>query len=327
MKPMTQDGALSCTKIGSMRFDVRSIVKVFIVMPRFAIATMVLLFAVVSARSVQAQETPTDLLVQAWQEYGLQAFYNADALFARIADVSKGETRWQALFGQAQITHYQMPGRDPAAAIPLYEALLAEIALSEAGDAGPWRGLILARLADCHAELQPQQIDRARSLYREALAETPPNSPMVQETTLRLLATYLQIPDRAEISRGLQVADEFAAQMADSPFASVFHGLRAEMAFFVADYPALAAALDAQYQAGISNIKVKELVLFRLARLHEVELGDYERAEAYYRTLVREVPSSKKAHFAGLRADELRASKLDSDYAPPLSKRSAADGQ
>jgi hypothetical protein len=81
----------------------------------------------------------------------------------------------------------------------------------------------------------------------------------------------------------------------------------------------LAEALDQQYRAGISNIKVKETVLFRLARLHEVELGDYALAEDYYRRLAAEVPSSQKAYFAVLRADELKAGKLDSDYAPPLS--------
>ena len=283
-------------------------------MPRNRIAIVLALSFVVAVCAANAQESPTDQLALAWREYGLQAFSTANDLFADVAETAQGETRWQALLGQAQIVHFQMPGRDPEEAIPLYKALLAEV-----GDKAEWRGQVLARLADCHTELVPVQIDKARELYREALATLPATSLMVQETALRFLATYLQRPDRAEIARGLKVSDEFAEQMAGTPFASVFHGLRAEMAFFTDNYRALAEALDQQYRAGINNVSVKENVLFRLARLFEVELDDYVKAEAYYRQLASEVPSSRKAHFAILRADELKAGKLDSDYAPALS--------
>ena len=285
-------------------------------MPKIRTTIVLALLIVCCTHLADAQETPADLLAGAWAEYGLQAFSNADALFAEVLEVAKGQLRWQALLGRAQIVHYQMPGRDPEAAIPLYEALLAEV-----GDAAEWRGQVLARLADCHVELVPSQIDKARPLYRAAISALPKNSLLVQETALRFLATYLQRPDRAEIARGLEVADEFTAQMVATPFESVFYGLRAEMAFFTDNYSALASALDAQYRAGINNVNLKEGVLFRLARLHEVELGDYERAEAYYRRLAAEVPSSQKAHFSALRADELRDGKLNSDYAPPLSPR------
>jgi hypothetical protein len=270
------------------------------------------------AYPIRAHEAPAALLGRAWNEYGLQAFSKADRLFDDVLDGEKAsqEERWQALLGQAFIIHYQMPGRDPEAAIPLYEALLEEV-----DERGEWRGQLLGRLADCYVELTPSQMDQARSLYQEALSALPSESLLVQETTLRLLSSYLQRPNRAELKRGLQLAGELAPRFTGTPFASVFHGMRAELAFFVDDYVALVDALDKQYRAGISNIKVKELVLFRLARLNEVELGDYQRAEDYYRLLAAEVPSSQKAHFAILRADELQAGKLDSDYAPPLSPR------
>ena len=113
----------------------------------------------------------------------MQAFSTADDLFADVAETAQGDTRWQALLGQAQIVHYQMPGRDPEEAIPLYKALLAEV-----GDKAEWRGQVLARLADCHAEVVPVQIDKARELYREALVTLPATSLMVQETALRFPA-------------------------------------------------------------------------------------------------------------------------------------------
>ena len=142
------------------------------------VALLALVFCALPAR---AEETPAQLLSRAWTEYGLQAFSNADKLFADAAEMAQGEERWQALLGRAQIVHYQMPGRDPQAAIPLYETLLREV-----GDTGLWRGQLLARLGDCHAELVPVQVDRARLLYREALAALPAESLLVQETALRL---------------------------------------------------------------------------------------------------------------------------------------------
>ena len=41
--------------------------------------------------SLGAEETPADLLARAWEEYGLQAFSNADALFADAARIARGE--------------------------------------------------------------------------------------------------------------------------------------------------------------------------------------------------------------------------------------------
>lgn len=265
-----------------------------------------------------AQEPPREVLGRAWNEYGLQAFSNADKLFSEVAESERAnqQERWQAQLGRAFITHYQMPGRDPQAAIAQYETLLQAV-----GQRDLWRGQILGRMADCYMEITPVQVDKARSLYDQALSALPKDSPLVQETMLRLLSSYLQRPDAEEIARGLQMATEMAPRFAETPFASVFHGMRAEMAFFIGDYRALAEALDAQYRAGISNVRVKEVVLFRLARINEVALGHYERAEAYYRLLASEVPSSQKAHFAMLRADELKNGQLDSDYAPPLSTR------
>ena len=111
--------------------------------------------SVICVIPARAQEDPKQLLGRAWNEYGLQAFSSADKLFAKVLDSERTtqEQRWQALLGQAFITHYQMPGRDPQAAIAQYEALLKEV-----GDNGEWRGQILGRLADCYVEVVPSQM-------------------------------------------------------------------------------------------------------------------------------------------------------------------------
>ena len=91
--------------------------------------------------------------------------------------------------GRAFITHYQMPGRDPQAAIPQYEALLQDV-----DERDLWRGQILGRLADCYMEVVPAQVDKARSLCDQALSALPDDSPLVQETMLRLLSCICSDP-------------------------------------------------------------------------------------------------------------------------------------
>ena len=275
------------------------------------------------ALGAHAGAEPRDLLSQAWDEYGLQAFSNALSLFKEAEDLAdaSAQDRWQARLGQAFVVHYQMPGRDPEAAIPLYRELLAE-----ADEDSSLRGLVLARLGDAHAESSPPALDQARQSYRQAIDALAPTSLLSQETALRLLTTYMEEPDPALFVQGLRTADELEPRLRGTPFESIFYGLQVELSFFAGDYPRMARALERQYKSGINNVQVKEKVLFQLARIHETVLEDYAAAERYYRQLATEVPSSLKAHFAGLRADELAAGKLDSDYAPPLSTRVADPG-
>jgi tetratricopeptide (TPR) repeat protein len=266
----------------------------------------------------QTQGESATQLESAWEEYGYQAFGRAWKLFSLVENASDAqpEQRLQARLGLAFITHYQMPGRDPEAAIPRYESLLAD-----APNEPAWRVLLLARLGDCQAEQVPPRMEQARAYYRQALDSAPDTSLIVQETILRLLTTYLDAPDPDEFARGLTVAREFAPRMQGTHFESIFYGLQGELAFFLGDMERMATALAEQYRHGINNVQVKEKVLFQLARLHEVELRDFDRAEFYYRELASRVPSSVKAHFSRLRADELQAGKIHSDYAPALPPR------
>ena len=267
-----------------------------------------------------AQEQIDDRLFRGWNEYGLQAFSNAEELFHAVANSENvtQEQIIQAKLGLAFITHYQMPGRDPSVAIPLYENLLDEVEGRE-----QLEGLILGRLADCHLEISPPEIDRARSFYKQAIAVLSKDSILLPETMLRFLTTYLVKPDSIEIRKGLIESEKLRLRFRGTDLASVFHGIRAEMAFFISDFVVLTEALEEQYQSGINNVNVKEAVLFRLARLYELELSDYNRAEYYYRLLVSEIPSSQKAYFANLRADELNSGKLNSDFMPPTFDRKA----
>ena len=268
------------------------------------------------AASGSAQDA-TSLLAQGWQEYGFQSFAPAQRLVVatgEVAGVTPGQ-RWEARLGTAMIVHNQMPGRDPVSAEPLYAELLEQ---TEDPDR---QALALTRLGDCRAELRPPDLEAARDHYRRALALATPKSLPAQDTALRLVSTYMQKPSAQEFARGLEVAAEMESGLEGTVLAGALYGLQAELALFVGDNPRFTRALRRQYEAGIHNVQIKERVLFQLARLHEVELDDYTPAESFYRRLAAEVPTSQKAHFAALRADELARGQLDSDYAPPLTER------
>ena len=67
--------------------------------------------------------------------------------------------------------------------------------------------------------------------------------------------------------------------------------------------------------------KNKLLNFCSLRLKYNCEVNRESNAPGPVTRLAAEVPSSQKAHFASLRADELKIGKLDSDYAPPLSPR------
>jgi tetratricopeptide (TPR) repeat protein len=258
-------------------------------------------------------DLPAERLAEAWREYGFQAFGQADRLFESVEEAEQAtvEDRFQARLGRALIVHNQMPGRNPETAISLYEQLL------EQTETDSLRAFIHARLGDCAAEIRPPDLAVARQQYRVALDLATPGSLLMQETALRLVTTYMQRPLREDFLKGLETARSLEADLKGTALSSVLYGLQAELALFVRDPRAMVRALELQHEAGIHNTQIKERVLFQLARVYEVELGDYERAVRYYHALVDEVPTSQKAYFAGLRAAELERGQIVSDIAPP----------
>jgi hypothetical protein len=250
-------------------------------------------------------------LHRAWEEYGYQSFAAADRLFEAAGSQpgASKELKLQSLLGRAFIVQHQMPRRDPARALAMYSSLLEQI-----GTDHPFGALILARQADCIIDLDPSRIQEARDGYEEAIRASPAGSLVGQETILRLTTTYMMQADTAGFREGLEVVDQYSPMIEGRELAGVLHGLASELAFFLGDLRRMALELERQNQSGIRNIQVREKVLFQLARLHDVEFNDPERARHFYLALADGVPSSVKAHYARLRAAELlHAGRLEPD--------------
>jgi hypothetical protein len=263
-----------------------------------------------------AAETPADRLKMAWEEYGYQAWSRAERLFGdvRRSPASTAEQRRQAQLGEAFMAQYRMPGRDPAAAVALYEALIRELPATN-----DLRVVALTQIGSCHLETTPPDFARGRAALRQAL-DLPARDALVgHEAALRLLASYVRRPGEADVREGLAAADGLLARLEGSPVAGVAHGIASQLAFRAGDLRLFERELMAQDRAGIVNRSIKARVLFQIARLNETEFRDYAKAARYYRRLHDEVPSSETAYYAGLRAAELERGQLDSAYAPPLS--------
>jgi hypothetical protein len=273
---------------------------------------------------VRAGEGVPQLLKRGWDEYAFQTFPTAQRLFRRAlnADAATDDEKFQARYGLAMIVHYQMPGRDPAAAIPVLQALLDDLPAGHR-----LRPHVLADMGACHVETAPPDFNAGRTCYRKVL-ETVDGSPtIVQTTALRLISSYLRRPSQAEFQRGTAAVAEVIPRLEGTPLESSAHGLAALLAYQQKDIPRFAAELKAQYAAGIENIQIKANVLFQIARVSEVELHDFKQAERYYRMLAEQCSFDIRAHFAKLRAAELARGKVNSDYAPPVLPEKAPAGE
>jgi len=276
---------------------------------------MILCAMLLAGATAPAGEGVPQLLQRAWDEYAFQTFSTAGRLFRKAwdADAATEDERFQARYGLAMIVHYQMPGRDPAAAIPLLDALLNDLPKGHR-----LRLHALADLGACHIETSPPNYEAGRVCYRTVLESVEGNPTIVQTTTLRLISSFMRRPSMAEFKRGAIVAAEVMPRLVGTPLESAAYGLAAQLAFYQKDIPRFVTELKAQYAAGIENITIKAGVLFQIARASEVELRDFKQAEKYYRILAKECSFDIRAYFAKLRAEELAQGKIDSAYAPPL---------
>lgn len=247
---------------------------------------------------------PDVLLAQAWDEYGFTAFSRARERFQKAAahPAATVEQQFQARLGQAFITQFQLPGRDPDAARLQYEQLLGSLP----ADAPPaWRAVLLARIGQCLLTGRQPDYDLGRRRLREAIAADRPDGLAGQEAVLQLLASYLARPDEAEFRTGLAETDRLMPRLRGGPLECDAHLIAASLAFALRDYPRAEAELEARTATGIENPQSLAGAYFQIARLNETVLNNPRKAARYYRLLAEKCPASIPVYFARERAAEL----------------------
>jgi hypothetical protein len=262
------------------------------------------LIVALGATSTLAAPRAAELLRSAWEEYGFENWSRSQALFTQALQASDTTPadRCQAHFGLASVVQYRMPGRDPEAAIPLYEKLLADLP-----ERNPLRPAVLCRLGTCRIDQARPDYDRGRAHYREALSGGDMSAVTTQEAALWLIASYMRRPLPDEFRKGLAVATELLPRLRGATLEGVAHSLAASLAFNVGDLKRMSAEYEAAEAAGIENRQVREITLFRIARVNDVGLNDPAKAARYYRRLHDDIPSCMHAYYSGVRAAALES--------------------
>jgi len=278
-----------------------------------------------AAVPLAASGTPQALLGQAWDEYGFMAFSRARELFQK-ADRhpnATAEQKFQARLGQAFITQFQLPGRDPDAARLQYEQLLAGLP----ADAPPaWRAVVLARIGQCLLTGSRPDYNLGRCRLREAIAADRPDGLAGQEAILQLLGSYLARPEAAEFRAGLAETDRLMPRLRGGPLECDAHLIAACLAFALRDYPRTEAEHEARTATGIENPQSLAGAYFQIARLNETVLNNPRKAARYYRILAEKCPASIPAFFARERAAELEHQLAGAPAGNPLSSTPAPLG-
>lgn len=274
----------------------------------FFLALLAVTAAAGSEKAAQSPEKERDkygvILETAWDEYGFQNWDKAMRLFNEVLSSKNSSDRQklQARIGEAFITEYRAPGSQPEKSIGLWDGIIKDL---PQGD--PLIPFGMMHRAYAFLLMKNQDFTRGRAAYLEALALVEQkNSSIGQQIVLSYLASFMMRGIESEYRRGLVEAEKYIPLAKGGKLDSSMYAIVAAMAGCIGEYQKESDALEAQYAAGVNSRANLEGVLFKLGRINDVYLKNYTLAEKYYRIFSQELPTNRKAHYAILRADELK---------------------
>lgn len=323
---------------GNVPFPATTMQGVILIMPRFRLATIVLLGCLGTAVPLQTAEPPVSFLdatdtpvqgesrlLRAWREYGLSNWEPAADLFQQVLrdrDATPA-ARLQAEFGLIYIEQYRMPGFNPERALAQYTQLLAKI---EPGT--PDHAVIRRQMAECLLDQRTPDYTVARTYLREIL-----DSPGAPELTRAVVVMDLA---RSYVLEGmtfnedekkdtyllhaLAILTQYKPELEGTHFPAVAHQMSGEILLQLGDYRRGVRELEGWQKSGIRSIRLFATTLFRIARINEVELEDTTTAALYYLRLADEVPSDSRAFWARERVAEIAQGKDNHFAHPPLTR-------
>ncbi len=229
-------------------------------------------------------------------EDGWKAFSTGDFDFAvncfkivESADAPALEQTYSALLGLATC-HHLRPNPDLARARSYYvrlaeldtDAARAQSLLGlgrlemAAGKPGQGQSELMSLMQDYPDRLEASEaaVHLADSLFRPHGDDAKPG-----EFTLAREAAVL---------RGLETLEAWLGTHPDDLLASAMHIMLANKYIEMSDFEKAVEHLVAADEAGIAGVKTRSVTLWRIARIAQKELKDYELAETYYARYVAE---------------------------------------
>jgi tetratricopeptide (TPR) repeat protein len=261
------------------------------------------------AATVGQGATPaSDLLTQAWHEYRLQSWGQAESLFYQVMKHPDSDKQnvLDAEMGLAMITQFNTRKPNPSMAATKYETLLKKVSAGE-------RALLLKSLyADCL--WQSGQTSKADTIW-SALFEENLDSLVVQDALLQRTLMHMKGERDPETAKAIAYLDTTLTKLpplsVTSPgLAPVFLGLIGDFYLHnnqpgkARDYYKRQIELTTPDTGGYSLYAGR---LFQIARLSEVDLHDLSTAGQYYRRLIHETPNDSRFFFALEKAASLGA--------------------
>jgi len=233
------------------------------------------------------------LLTESWRAYSTGDFDFAEDTFRRAAGNpdATAEQRYGALLGLATTYHW-------STSPDLSKARESYLELAELGGDQPRRQSVLG-LA---------QIDLAEGKKAEAqlglmqLIKDFPDSLEANEAALHLADSYCDptwdeaqasgfaLPSDEQMQRGIQVLQDRLESHPDNPLAGSMHVMIADQYIQLKEFPKAVDHLLMADKEGVEGVLTRVILLWRVARIAEKELKDYELAEQYYERYVDEFP-------------------------------------
>lgn len=250
------------------------------------------------------------ILETAWEEYGFQNWDKAMRLFSEVllSKDSSDKQKIQARIGEVFIIEYRAPGSQPERAIGLWDGIIKDLPQSD-----PLIPFGMMHRAYAHLLMKNPDYARGRAAYLEALALVEQkNSSIGQQIVLGYLSSFMMRGIESEYRRGLVEAEKYIPLAKGGKLDSSLYAMVAAMAGCLGEHQIESDALEAQYAAGVNSRSNLEGVLFKLGRINDVYLRNFALSEKYYRIFSQELPSNRKAHYASLRANELKNGVIES---------------
>jgi tetratricopeptide (TPR) repeat protein len=258
---------------------------------QMAVALALLLLLLWGCGGGSASGDPDLLLADGWKAYATGDFDFAIQRFQSAAGAEglTDQQRYSALLGLATTFHYQS-NPDLARARDCYERLskldhpaagrqsllgLARVNMAEGRsmDARSQLAQIVEQYPDSH-EADEAVLQLADALTRPGIDESTPGQ--------------FNPPSSALVERALGVLQARLDARPHNPLAPGMHMMMANIMIQQNDFGAAVEHLVAAEQEGIAVVRLRGIVLWRIARIAEKELKDYDLAERYYGLYVDE---------------------------------------